>query len=157
MLHSAHNNPNPLGYRPTGTGERALLPEEIEILRRLEAWPLDFLKGRLGQNSLFESTDVDRYLLEYKRFMFFKGRSDALCGMYSPRVDAVWHQHILYTRQYAAFCHTIFGRFVHHVPSDLMEGENFKTVAAWLFQYVRMFPDYPPDLPRELNGSWDCA
>lgn len=34
----------------------------------------------------------------------------------SPAIDAIWHDFILHTRDYEAFCLQNFGRFVHHVP-----------------------------------------
>ncbi len=39
-------------------------------------------------------------------------------GMPSTAVDAAWHEFILMTRNYETFCHTAFGRFLHHVPNE---------------------------------------
>jgi hypothetical protein len=39
----------------------------------------------------------------------------------SELVDIGWHTFILYTREYAAFCEQIAGRFIHHVPDDATE------------------------------------
>ncbi|WP_028568960.1 glycine-rich domain-containing protein [Salinispora tropica] len=36
----------------------------------------------------------------------------------SDLVDIGWHTFILYTRDYAAFCDRIAGRFIHHNPED---------------------------------------
>jgi len=36
----------------------------------------------------------------------------------SPLVDIGWHTFLLYTRDYAAFCQRVAGRFIHHVPDD---------------------------------------
>ena len=36
----------------------------------------------------------------------------------SLMVDIGWHTFILYTREYAAFCQQVAGRFLHHVPDD---------------------------------------
>ncbi|MFJ8815198.1 glycine-rich domain-containing protein [Amycolatopsis thermoflava] len=38
----------------------------------------------------------------------------------SELVDLGWHTFILHTRDYAAFCERVAGRFLHHVPT----GEN---------------------------------
>ncbi len=45
----------------------------------------------------------------------------------SPLVDIGWHTALLYTREYAAFCHQLAGRFLHHSPNDQPEtsGGNF--------------------------------
>ncbi len=36
----------------------------------------------------------------------------------APAVDAFWHEHILDTRDYAAFCESVFGCFIDHIPSE---------------------------------------
>lgn len=38
--------------------------------------------------------------------------------MYSKSVDFVWHQFILDTREYSAFCQEYFGGYLHHNPND---------------------------------------
>lgn len=51
-----------------------------------------------------------------------------LCGMArlkhvsmpSKAVDTAWHQFILDTREYGAFCKTVYGRFLHHFPAESM-------------------------------------
>ncbi|NUW30845.1 hypothetical protein HTZ77_05355 [Nonomuraea sp. SMC257] len=39
----------------------------------------------------------------------------------SRAVDIGWHTFLLYTREYAAFCEQVAGRFLHHVPDDERE------------------------------------
>jgi hypothetical protein len=36
----------------------------------------------------------------------------------SDAVDPGWHAFVLHTREYAAFCELIAGRFIHHLPTD---------------------------------------
>jgi hypothetical protein len=36
----------------------------------------------------------------------------------SETVDVGWHTFLLYTREYAAFCEQVAGRFIHHTPDD---------------------------------------
>jgi hypothetical protein len=38
-------------------------------------------------------------------------------SMPSQVADDLWHEFILYTRHYAAFCQGAFGRFMHHTPA----------------------------------------
>lgn len=35
----------------------------------------------------------------------------------SKEADLLWHQFILFTREYEAFCKENFGEFIHHSPS----------------------------------------
>jgi hypothetical protein len=40
----------------------------------------------------------------------------------SELVDVGWHVFLLHTRDYAAFCDRIAGRFIHHLPTDPAAG-----------------------------------
>ena len=40
-----------------------------------------------------------------------------------PDIDAFWHQHILFTREYARDCERLFGGFLHHSPASGEAGE----------------------------------
>lgn len=57
--------------------------------------------------------------------------------MWSKSVDFVWHQFILNTKEYAGFCQSHFGKFLHHTPSsnelgdwkdDLLLRQHYLTV-----------------------------
>jgi hypothetical protein len=41
-------------------------------------------------------------------------------AMPSLVVDELWHEFILYTRNYEAFCQRAFGRFLHHTPAVVL-------------------------------------
>lgn len=45
---------------------------------------------------------------------------DEVLGMPSKAVDVAWHEMILMTRTYHAFCDRAFGRYLHHTPDSLM-------------------------------------
>jgi hypothetical protein len=40
-----------------------------------------------------------------------------------PDIDTFWHQHILFTREYARDCERLFGTFLHHRPASGEAGE----------------------------------
>lgn len=39
-------------------------------------------------------------------------------------LDEMWHNFILFSREYGEFCHTYFGRFCHHAPNSKREIER---------------------------------
>jgi len=43
-----------------------------------------------------------------------------LLAMPSQVVDVAWHEFILFTRNYEAFCTHALGRFLHHTPTEAM-------------------------------------
>jgi hypothetical protein len=42
------------------------------------------------------------------------------------KIDWMWHAFILFTRDYAAFCHGYFGFFLHHVPEVEQAGDEVR-------------------------------
>lgn len=45
-------------------------------------------------------------------------------SMPSQVVDDLWHEFILFTRHYEAFCRRAFGRFLHHTPAIVLGSER---------------------------------
>lgn len=54
---------------------------------------------------------------------------DEMLGMPSRAVDIAWHEMILMTRTYHAFCDRAFGHYLHHTPDSLM-GEPMRESLA---------------------------
>ena len=50
-------------------------------------------------------------------------------SMPSQVVDDLWHEFILYTKSYQAFCRRAFGRFLHHTPAVALGGTGGARVA----------------------------
>lgn len=47
-----------------------------------------------------------------------------MVAMPSQAVDVLWHEFILYTRNYERFCRDSFGTFLHHTPAVEMGGNQ---------------------------------
>jgi uncharacterized membrane protein YgcG len=86
------------------------------------------LESALGID--FESRVKDRVLKEFPRISdkewnwtwFELKRYFLMCGimrsvpMYSKQVDAVWHEMLMFTREYEQFCTRFCGEMIHHAP-----------------------------------------
>src|SRR6187402_1586997 len=55
-------------------------------------------------------------------------------GMPSKAVDAAWHEFIVLTKEYAAFCDKAFGRYLHHTPKAMMDEPTSAALANTLHQ-----------------------
>lgn len=54
---------------------------------------------------------------QYRRYLYIKKKYGLhLVLPPSVEIDQVWHTHILFTRDYIAFCDKVFGEYAHHVP-----------------------------------------
>ncbi len=58
-------------------------------------------------------------------------------GMPSKVVDEAWHEFILMSREYAAFCTKAFGRYLHHSPEGTMKVPMENALANTLEQVKR--------------------
>lgn len=47
-----------------------------------------------------------------------------MLAMPSQVVDVAWHEFILFTRNYEAFCRQALGRFLHHTPTEAMRSRT---------------------------------
>jgi hypothetical protein len=57
-------------------------------------------------------------------------------SMPSQVADDLWHEFILYTREYATFCRGAFGRFLHHTPAVVLgPGRRSNTGLRRCWQY----------------------
>ena len=63
-----------------------------------------------------QATRVEQSLQQF--FRLFARNSTLPLAMPSHLADALWHEFILDTRAYQAFCQQAFGRFLHHTPTD---------------------------------------
>jgi len=56
-----------------------------------------------------------------RQFFIASAQADGrFVAMPSKVVDALWHEYILYTRGYEAFCRKAFGRLLHHTPAEAL-------------------------------------
>lgn len=79
-------------------------------------WDLTNVKRRMVKLG-YKSDRIDELETEYKKFILCNVALNNPCPI-SPEVDEMWHAHILFTRDYAAFCSAIRpGFFIHHQPT----------------------------------------
>jgi hypothetical protein len=73
------------------------------------------LRKKQPHLSLKDCQLVGRALRQF--FLTYLESGFGYVSMPSQVVDDLWHELILYTRQYEFFCKRAFGRFLHHTPA----------------------------------------
>ncbi|MFO1415373.1 MAG: hypothetical protein U1F10_16000 [Burkholderiales bacterium] len=73
-------------------------------------------------------------------------------SMPSQVADDLWHEFILYTRNYQVFCERAFGRFLHHTPAivlgpDRQGNAGLRRVWWWCCREDNINPRKPTRLP----------
>ena len=97
-------------------------------------------KGAASANSVSRK-EVDDALAAYKQFMVLKAVSkdfDATKLSPPPLVDEIWHEHILDTRGYRAFCDAAFKQFVDHDPDGVLDCGARRVRRAATFHYLKL-------------------
>lgn len=80
---------------------------------------------------------------EYKNFMYLVIARGG--GAPSDPIDQVWHQHILYTKDYKRFCDLYAGRFINHSP-DRKIGNSSKAYDSISVAYLQEFKERPGEI-----------
>lgn len=84
-------------------------------------------------------------------FMTYLKSGRQFVSMPSQVVDDLWHEFILYTRDYKTFCHHAFGRFLHHSPAlTLRRGERNNAGIRRTWHYACHDENINPMKPARL-------
>ena len=83
---------------------------------------LDKLAKRRPELDLKQRTLVARGMRQF--FLAYLNSGRQFVAMPSQVVDDLWHEFILYTKAYEAFCAKAFGRFLHHTPAVVLGSEK---------------------------------
>ena len=88
-----------------------------QLKQQLLAFEAPYVEEKLLQKGQFATRDeCRRALVELMKYLWLSFVFDQRFSMVSKRVDNVWHQFILFTREYHAFCQQHFGSYMHHAP-----------------------------------------
>jgi hypothetical protein len=126
---------------------------ERERFIRDYAWPkglLDRLAKRRPELALRDRALVTRGLKQFFLAHLRSGRR--FVSMPSQVADDLWHEFILYTLGYDAFCRQAFGRFLHHTPAVVLGEEQQNNAGLrrcwyWCCREENIDPKNPSRLP----------
>ena len=142
---------NPLGIGVSAW--RDLTDMDRAHAERVAAWDFDFLIGdQLKRHGVADTAIHKSVLLELKRFLFIKiCREPHPLGCFGPMVAAAWHAFILDTQRYEEFCQSLYGRTIHHKPSNY--GEGVLDNSLWISIYTEWFGKFPKVWKLGLDGQ----
>ena len=86
-------------------------------------------------------------------FKIAKMAKKKFVAMPSQVVDDLWHEFILFTRQYQHFCKGAFNGYLHHTPAEAMSDKNsasdgIKRTWKYACELEGINPSKPERLPR---------
>jgi len=92
-----------------------------ELWRNITEFNLDLPLSEYGFSTRLETENLwtvnfaSDAIIEYKKFMYLAATTEFMVSP-SEIVDIVWHQHLIFTQSYDAFC-LILGKKIAHIPS----------------------------------------
>jgi hypothetical protein len=106
-------------FRVKGSTRGATRPPIQEMRSQAEVLAYRFppLVERIKKELKLSQEDAEELFKDMLMFLYLCG-TNTTDGRYSPpkMIDEAWHTFIIFTREYAQFCHENFGHFLHHNP-----------------------------------------
>jgi hypothetical protein len=124
-------------------------------INAINAWDMHRVKQLLIERYEFYPEMTNKMEREYKRFIAIRIQHPDQAIVPSHLVDEMWHTHILFTRDYIAFCEAVNGEYIHHAP--FLKNEKRKhnsSIKTTLTLYINMFGQ--PDRDIWLKAA-DCT
>jgi len=95
----------------------------------------DYIRTYMFPKGIFDKLQIKRPELTIKDcqltahalrqyFLAYLKSGCKFVSMPSQVADDLWHELILYTRHYEAFCDQAFGRFMHHTPAVVLSADK---------------------------------
>lgn len=117
-------------------------PASEEQSHVLQAWDkidrLDFLlvakklKLPYPEGRSWSDEQIEMAIKWYRRFLKLCVKYPQFRIVPNDPIDAVWHGHLMDTRQYIADCQEIFGEILHHYPYFGMLGDKVEKDNAFI-------------------------
>lgn len=93
---------------------------QLRYIKQYRFHPMIKQKLRVLHPQLSES-ELDVVINALRDYFYICNKAKRrMVAMPSQIVDDAWHEFILYTKGYQAFCQRSFGRFLHHTPAQAM-------------------------------------
>ncbi|WP_127585882.1 glycine-rich domain-containing protein [Paenibacillus koleovorans] len=95
----------------------------------------------LQRHSNMTTAEYEWVFVELKRYFLMTAVLQQV-PMFSRRVDDIWHEMLLYTREYQQFCEQFIGYPIHHTPHN--EPAAMLEERAWFdWVYAQLFEPWP--------------
>lgn len=92
------------------------MEQSVQYVKGLD---LSYLVKRLVTKENWIEDEAQEAVRKYKNFLILACKyPDRIAFVPTEEIDAVWHAHILHTRNYMHDCDQILGKYLHHKPSS---------------------------------------
>jgi hypothetical protein len=96
------------------------------------------IKERVLKHTKWSEKEYDVYWYGMKQFFLLSAVMKSV-PMYSEKVDDIWHEMLMFTRDYEAFCQTFAGEMIHHTPTTSTVENPIQQRAKFDWLYSQFF------------------
>jgi len=129
-----------------------------------EGFKLDHVLARYRKEQGFSAEIAEDHLREMIRFLSLSATATQHGKYYgmTGAVDELWHTFVIFTRDYAAFCDAVAGRFLHHVPEidGHMSEDTLDHYLTFLDDYETVYREPAPAAywprPSSIHAEAAC-
>lgn len=122
----------------------SLSEAEIDFLEKLAVFEAPFLEEKLLADSVFPSSQAYQDAFnEFKKYVALSRFFGNDLAMASTHIDNIWHQFILFTKEYHAFCELFLGKYLHHSPATSGSPISRQMKENLVKRYTCLFGEMP--------------
>lgn len=118
------------------SNELNYLSQQLE--NALDSTYLEHVNKRVIANNLWSEKEFELYLYGLKQYFLLNAVLKTV-PMFSKEVDIIWHEMLMFTREYEDFCKRYIGEMIHHAPGigrDGMEDGSQRAEFDWLYSQI---------------------
>lgn len=127
--------PFDLGVKKESEYSASLNHLRITLENSLDLAYLDQVKKRVLEKNRWTDKEYEVYLYGVKQFFLLSAVLKSV-PMFSKEVDEIWHEMLLFTKEYQNFCDHFIGEIIHHEPAISQEKDPVEAIRAefdWLY------------------------
>jgi hypothetical protein len=114
-----------------------------DYFMRLSDYKAPFVQEKLVLDGIFPMEKYDEAFTELKKYVGLAALHRKPLAMTSRTIDDVWHQFILFTREYHDFSQQFYGGYFHHAPNLPSKRENPALLDNFLQLYTKTYGAIP--------------
>jgi hypothetical protein len=124
--------PFDLGIKKGTSYSNSLNQLYLQLENSLEPTYLEHVKSRVITKNLWSEKNFALYLYGLKQYFL-------LCAvlktvpMFSKEMDDIWHEMLIFTREYQEFCNQFIGEMIHHAPTVSKMESCQRAEFDWLY------------------------
>jgi hypothetical protein len=130
-------------------------------LQFVTAFQFDPLIFRMMDKHKWSEAEARECFDDLKKFLYMAVLADMPVAP-TEKLDSLWHEFLLYTMDYAEYCQTRFGIFVHHRPRRRDDPKSTRNMRQETLDFaIELFGELPTNFKytdsEMFKASNDCV